>query len=205
MLELAKKIRKVIRPTWFDLWGKTRAELQGAKVLHIGCGRDVIPGAVRLDISPSVKPDVLWNLTSFPYPFDDSTFDFVVAHSIIEHLSDTLGVMGEIHRILKPGGRCIVLCPHFSSRSAMIDPTHKRLMSASTFDYFIKGTELERQYGFYVNYRYTLRQRHVELVGLWAFLPMATRIISRSPNFWERHLCYIVRGSGLYWDLEAAK
>jgi SAM-dependent methyltransferase len=180
-------------------------EAKSARILHIGCGYDRIENAVRLDVNESVQPDVRWDLSKRPYPFDDESFDFVIAQSVIEHLDDILDVMGEIHRILTPGGRCIVLCPHFSSASCAIDPTHKQTISASSFDYFVPGTDLEKAYGYYVGYRFAIRKRMVSLQGWWGWIPFLESSISRRPQFWENHLCYIVRGAGVYWDLIALR
>ena len=47
----------------------------------------------------------------------------------------------ELHRISKPNGTIYILCPHFSSASAFLDPTHKKFFSNRTFDYFIKDKE----------------------------------------------------------------
>jgi SAM-dependent methyltransferase len=42
----------------------------------------------------------------FPYP--DESFDFVFAHSVFTHLSPdaSINYLGEINRVLRPGGRC---------------------------------------------------------------------------------------------------
>lgn len=202
---MMKRFRKLVKPSWQDAWRVVLSEVGGKRVLHLGCGLDRIPGFVRLDMNKAVAPDVVWDLSVRPYPFEDNSFDFVVAQSVIEHLDDVLSVMGELHRILAPDGRCIVLCPHFSSASAMTDPTHKRFMSARTFDYFIANTSLEALYGFYVPYRFSLRKRMVTLEGWWGWLPFMEGHISKKPEFWENHLCYVMRGAGVYWDIAAVK
>ncbi|MGQ9842639.1 MAG: methyltransferase domain-containing protein [Spirochaetota bacterium] len=41
-------------------------------------------------------------------PLDDSLCDLIISNCTINHAYDKQKVMNEIHRILKPGGRCIV-------------------------------------------------------------------------------------------------
>ncbi|HEX2826074.1 MAG TPA: class I SAM-dependent methyltransferase [Burkholderiales bacterium] len=45
-------------------------------------------------------------------PFEDNFFDAVTLLSVLEHVPDERALLAEIHRILKPGGRAIVLVPH---------------------------------------------------------------------------------------------
>lgn len=44
-------------------------------------------------------------------PFADNSFDLVFNKSVIEHLKDPEKLLAESHRILKPGGYVITLCP----------------------------------------------------------------------------------------------
>jgi SAM-dependent methyltransferase len=44
-------------------------------------------------------------------PFDDRSQDFVVASHILEHVADPIGILDEIHRVLRPGGTALVLLP----------------------------------------------------------------------------------------------
>ena len=42
-------------------------------------------------------------------PFPDNTFDLVYSNGVIHHTPNTARVVGEIYRVLKPGGRCIIM------------------------------------------------------------------------------------------------
>ena len=42
-------------------------------------------------------------------PFGDNTFDVVYSNGVIHHTPDTTRVIGEIRRVLKPGGRAIIM------------------------------------------------------------------------------------------------
>ena len=47
--------------------------------------------------------------------FDDQTFDLVYSHGVLHHTPDTATAVREIHRILKPGGRAMVMLYHRGS------------------------------------------------------------------------------------------
>ena len=42
-------------------------------------------------------------------PFDDNSFDLVYSNGVIHHTPNTTQVVKEIYRVLKPGGRCIIM------------------------------------------------------------------------------------------------
>ena len=42
-------------------------------------------------------------------PFDDSSFDVVYSNGVIHHTPNTKGLVDEIYRVLRPGGRCIIM------------------------------------------------------------------------------------------------
>lgn len=115
------------------------------KLLNLGCGMDKIKGAVNLDVSPHVHPDVIWDLNIFPYPFEDEEFDIVLAKQILEHLDDLVKVMNELWRILKPRGILRIWTPHFAHRDSYTDPTHKHFFALHTFDYWDDSTTLGKR------------------------------------------------------------
>lgn len=48
-------------------------------------------------------------------PFDDASFDLILAVEILEHLEAPRAFIREIHRLLRPGGRLIVSTPNIGS------------------------------------------------------------------------------------------
>ncbi len=47
--------------------------------------------------------------------FDDETFDLVYSHGVLHHTPDAGRAVGEIHRVLRPGGRAVVMLYHRDS------------------------------------------------------------------------------------------
>jgi SAM-dependent methyltransferase len=62
----------------------------------------------------------------------DSSFDCVLCSEVIEHVADVDGLLAEIHRLLKPGGRAIITTPiRLTERPE--EPTHLREWFPSEF------------------------------------------------------------------------
>jgi len=96
----------------------------GQDLLDVGCG----PGTITRDLARLVAPgrvvgidaapDIVARARSEPnadnlsfevadvyrLPFDDATFDVVHAHQVLQHLSDPVAALAEMHRVLRPGG-----------------------------------------------------------------------------------------------------
>jgi SAM-dependent methyltransferase len=202
---MLRRLRRVLLPHWTDSWPEVAARAKKVPTLHLGAGHAPLAGAVTVDANPDTKPTVVWNLNRFPWPFDGNSFDEVIALNILEHLDDFLAAMGEIHRICRPDARVTILVPHFSSGALFVDPTHRQFLSARSCDYFISGTQLEKEYGFYVNFRFQLERRFVGLTGGLRYLPGAGWLARRCTEFWENYLCYALRGGAIFWQLRSIK
>jgi SAM-dependent methyltransferase len=46
-------------------------------------------------------------------PFEDASFDRVIAAEVLEHIPEDMTAMREIHRVLKPGGQAAITVPAF--------------------------------------------------------------------------------------------
>lgn len=176
--------------------------LDGKKALDIGCGDRKLPGSVGIDRLALPAVDIVHDLSVFPWPVESASYDLVFANHFLEHVDDVLKTVEEIHRILKPGGRCVVQVPYFRSVDAFGDPTHAHFFTSATLDYVCAGTPLAR-------YEYTsctFRKK-----GFWYAWPhrsrnpltrMCKKFIHSHTEFYDQYLSLFLPVECLTWELE---
>ncbi len=108
-----------------------RVDLQGKRLLDAGCGfgafsaTAVARGAevTAVDIAERLVakvrekvPGIYQALTGsiLGLPFPDASFDIVVSSDVIEHTEDVWKAVGELIRVLKPGGLLCLTVPNRS-------------------------------------------------------------------------------------------
>ncbi len=109
------------------------------KILNFGCGNSKREDEIGLDILPGKCVDVIADLDGNLLPFLSNSIDLIRSNHCFEHLSNTVEIMEEVHRVLKPDGIAEITVPHVSNIGFFRDPTHKRPFTYDTFDYFIRG------------------------------------------------------------------
>lgn len=125
----------------------------GKRVLDLGCrtgavtqhflvGNDVVGIDVDTDALERAQArgiSTVWGDVEEALPFDDESFDVVVAGEILEHTRFPDNVVAEIARVLKPDGVLVGSVPNayrlknrltfFAGRPPEQDPTHLRMFS----------------------------------------------------------------------------
>jgi len=174
------------------------------RILDVGCGRNKYPGAIGIDCRREAAADVLCDINRPPYPFPDNSFDEVRATHVIEHVEDVLATMKEFHRLTRPGGKIVVVTPHYTDFSSFCDPTHRWHLTSFSFRYF---GEDHGGFGYYTAEK--LRQTLVEvrLLAFWRWLGLELLVnhSRRFRRFWEHYLCYLVRGKSITFEFEVLK
>lgn len=104
--------------------------------LDLACGQRKQEGFTGIDFKKLDGVDVVHDLESYPWPFEDESVDEVYCSHFIEHVNDLIPFMNELHRVMKPGAEAKFIAPYYTSMRAWQDPTHKRAISEASFLYF---------------------------------------------------------------------
>ncbi|MDQ3700467.1 MAG: methyltransferase domain-containing protein [Chloroflexota bacterium] len=110
--------------------------LTSPAVVDLGCGLRPVAGAIGVDRVPLPPVHVIARLDAPHLPFQSGSLARVYARHVLEHLDDLPRAMTEVHRVLRPGGRCTVEVPYFASVTAYTDPTHRGRFTYGTFEHF---------------------------------------------------------------------
>jgi SAM-dependent methyltransferase len=111
------------------------ASTRGLRVLEIGCGvgtdglqfaragaiytgvdlTEAAVGLARKNFASANVPGEFRMSDAENLDFADESFDIVYSHGVLHHTPDIEAAVREVHRVLKPGGRAIVMLYHRGS------------------------------------------------------------------------------------------
>lgn len=143
-----------------------------SKKLELACGKYPDPEACNLDIERIAGVDIVHDLEKYPYPFNDEQFESIQATDIVEHITDTIKMMNELHRILKPEGIIKIHTNYAGHISAFTDPQHKHFFTLESFDYFDPETFLGREFAFYSPAKFKILEKRVDDSGRGLFFTL---------------------------------
>lgn len=143
-----------------------------AKFLDVGCGdgRRTQRWARCIGTSDVVGVDVKdfgvpfrlirWDADK-GLPFRDESFDVVVTHHVVEHVSDTDLFISEIHRVLKEGGYLGIVTPNLASGRVILELILDKqpLWACISDQFFLRGFTdelLEKGRGFFHRRLFTM-------------------------------------------------
>lgn len=179
---------------------KVEEDLQAGRPLrlHLGCGDVRIDGFYGVDRVALPGVAIVADLEEPLGLIPDNSVVEVLSHHCFEHVREFLPLMGELFRVVRPGGKIQVEVPHFSNPYAFSDPTHVRTFGLYTMFYFVRTENQPRRKVpvFYSSTRFrVLGTRIKPMPRTWfdrlAFPFMGT-IINRnlaSQDWYERRIC----------------
>lgn len=107
--------------------------------LNLGCGSDILPGWINIDLAGTPNVDVAFDLETCGInrlPFSDNSVKEIRASHLLEHIDRILPMMQELHRVARPNALLQAAMPHGAHDDAWADPTHRRAMWMRSFRYF---------------------------------------------------------------------
>lgn len=178
------------------------------KCVDIGCGKQKTVGCIGIDRVRLPGVDVVHDLDTTPWPFLDNQFDVIYSNHYLEHVSNIVATLAEIHRIGKPGGRVKIRVPHYASDNFHSDLTHKVAFGYRSFDHFSVNGKVA--YDFYVDFKFEIVSRRIK------FMSPSTRfdpfqwlgvevLVNWFPRIFERFFVYLLPPTELQFELMIIK
>jgi SAM-dependent methyltransferase len=123
----------------------TQAYAGGNAIVGVDADREALAEAQKLGI------ETRWADLDDALPFEDGTFDVVVAGELLEHLRDPRRVVSEVLRVLRSDGTFVGSVPNayrlknrlrfLTGRKPENDPTHLQMFAPADIRAFLDGFE----------------------------------------------------------------
>jgi predicted SAM-dependent methyltransferase len=115
--------------------------------LNLGSGKNSKTGYCNIDIT--YDADLCIDLEKNSLPMANNEVEEIIAENLLCMLDDITNTMNEAHRVLKPGGTLRILTFDAGKYPELMfqDPKHKRGLNRTAYNYFIKGTEENKNFG----------------------------------------------------------
>lgn len=100
-------------------------------------------------------------------PFENDSFDWVIANHVLEHIEDEKKALSEIHRVLKPSGKALLMIPISPKLTATINA--KKNWNNSQRNRFLGQRDHVRLYG-------------IDFIDLWSETFDSVKLIEIEPR-----------------------
>lgn len=96
-------------------------------ILDLACGKKKQEGAIGVDKYQCGEVDIVHDLLTYPWPFEDNSIDAAYCSHFFEHIpgKERPKFMDELYRVLKPEATAVIVVPPFNSDRAYQDYTHE--------------------------------------------------------------------------------
>jgi SAM-dependent methyltransferase len=125
-------------PQWLEVEAAKRTN-SNLKLLHLGCGHEVMPGWINLDRNPTVAADIVFDLENCAerkLPMAADSIDGLFMCHAFQKIDAILPMMQELHRVAKADARFVIRLAHGASDEAFADPAHKRPYFPTSFVHY---------------------------------------------------------------------
>ena len=69
--------------------------------VNIACGQIKMDGFIGIDKEKTEAADIVQNLETYPWPFENNSVDEIVCSHYVEHVRDLIPFIDEMYRIMK--------------------------------------------------------------------------------------------------------
>ena len=115
--------------------------------LNLGCGSKILDGYINVDKFDYYKPDIVHDLETFPYPFENNSIDEILVSHVLEHIGQSpeifLKIIKEFYRICHHESLVKIFVPHPRHDNFLSDPTHVRPITVLGLQLFDRDLNLK--------------------------------------------------------------
>jgi SAM-dependent methyltransferase len=120
--------------------------IKTSRKINLGAGKTYLPDFINVDISG--RAEMTLDLGRDRLPFEDNSIDLIFSYHTLEHVSNYLFSLSEIHRVLKHGGVFLVGLPYATlTEFHLVNPYHCHNFNEFSFAFFdpkrLKGSAAE--------------------------------------------------------------
>lgn len=128
-------------------------------LLNLGSGGKKLPGYVNVDSNSEENPDVVCDLGTETWPWEDSSVDGAVCSHVLEHLPGGcfFHFLRELYRVCRAEAVVELYLPHPRHDIFLNDPTHCRAVTVGTMCMFSK------------EHWTTMRAKGIHLTPFWKY------------------------------------
>ena len=115
--------------------------------LNLGCGSKILDGYINVDKFDYYKPNIVHDLETFPYPFENNSVDEILVSHVLEHIGQSpeifMKIIKEFYRICHDNSMIKIIVPHPRHNDFIADPTHVRPITILGLQLFDKDLNIK--------------------------------------------------------------
>lgn len=167
--------------------------------LNLGAGKRPRPGFYSVDLLPLPGVDIVADLNAPLDALPNNCVEEVYSRHTLEHVTEFLPLLAEIHRVARPEARIELVVPHFSNPHGYSDPTHVRFFGLYSLFYFCDESDQPRRKvpNFYLTQRFRVESVTFSLLKQSLMDRLARTLLQKLINrsyswldWYERRLCW---------------